>query len=745
MRIVLLILLTTLTLFADIAKVTAMKGKATLVRGNETIEVVVGLKLKEKDVINTQDKTRVQFIFKDKTIVTIGKNALFSIYEYLHDTNEPKNSKVNLGFIKGTFKAITGQIGKMNPNKFKLKTKTATIGIRGTTVLGNQNQVACLKGEIAVSSHGVTRVVPEGMMTSTPLDAPPTPPAPYKAGTMELDEKSQKESEKEKSEEDKEKEEDEKSEEDKEKEDEKEKSEDEKEESEKEEGDKDEAKEESEEETKETKEEDSKEESQEESKESDKKEETKEESTETEEKEATEEKSQEDTAEDDGGGQNKEESASQEEQTKEETTEDETQEQQGSVTEEEQDETPKQESTKQEEQGDTSQPTQNEQETAAEQENVQADTQDAPNNEEVDDQQAVLEGQQQEEQLNEPMQEQTEPQDEPIVQTEPVGAEEASVQTEVETTPLEDQGIEPDVADVPAVESDAVDTSVVGDMGSVEIGDTIPDDMGSMDISEDMGSIDTDFADIIDVATISDTVADTVEDVEDVVEDVEDIVEDVTEIVDDTINQDNTEDLESDITDDDQTSGDSGGDPDPGTTTIDPTTTTPASGDTNLDLDTADTTAEKETVDSIPYMEFGYWTTDINSETARYDTFITGDLTPSVVIENMTGIASYSGTIAAMEGTQSISGTIGLSIDFSNQKLSGDMNLGSGKYKALMNEGGSVNAYGFSTTNFSDNGGTNTVTSGSLNGKFYGPSANAVGGDFTLNGGGVKGVFGAQQ
>ena len=187
MKILLLLLTLSLALFASIGQISSLKGIATVTRGTEVLAGKVGLQLEEKDIVKTQEKSKLQIIFKDGTIVTIGKSSNFNIYDYVYDTKQEAKDKVSFGFLKGSFKSITGKIGKIAPSRFKLKTSTATIGIRGTTVVGNQNAVACTYGKIVVSAYGVTVEVPAGMISQTPPNAPPTQAVPYKNGTIDGD------------------------------------------------------------------------------------------------------------------------------------------------------------------------------------------------------------------------------------------------------------------------------------------------------------------------------------------------------------------------------------------------------------------------------------------------------------------------------------------------------------------------------------------------------------------------------
>jgi hypothetical protein len=155
-KIVLLLLTFNLLLFANVAKIVAMNGEATVLRDNNTITLAVGNELLKDDVIQTKNNTKIQIIFKDETIVTIGKNSEFKINDYIFDeANQQYNA--NLGLVQGTFRTITGKIGKVAPEKFKLNSKSSSIGIRGTQILSNVqiqgDTIFCTEGEIEIVSQ----------------------------------------------------------------------------------------------------------------------------------------------------------------------------------------------------------------------------------------------------------------------------------------------------------------------------------------------------------------------------------------------------------------------------------------------------------------------------------------------------------------------------------------------------------------------------------------------------------------
>jgi len=115
--------------FGWVGEITALKGEANVIRKDQTIPAKIGLKLEKEDSIKTFKNTKMQVIFKDNTVITIGKNSLVKIADYLFD-NENSTAKFKLSH--GIMKTLTGKIGKFAPKRFKIRTKNASIGIRGT-------------------------------------------------------------------------------------------------------------------------------------------------------------------------------------------------------------------------------------------------------------------------------------------------------------------------------------------------------------------------------------------------------------------------------------------------------------------------------------------------------------------------------------------------------------------------------------------------------------------------------------
>ena len=167
-KIILIFILLSSFVYANIAKVTTLVGEVNIHRADKTLKASKGFEILEKDTIKTTAEGRVQLLFTDNTIISVGYNSTFSIDEYVNDANKPP--KASFGLKKGIFKSITGKIGNLNPDRFKLKTKSASIGIRGTTILANigdtEEKIICTDGGIRVENENGFTDVDAGEMTT---------------------------------------------------------------------------------------------------------------------------------------------------------------------------------------------------------------------------------------------------------------------------------------------------------------------------------------------------------------------------------------------------------------------------------------------------------------------------------------------------------------------------------------------------------------------------------------------------
>ena len=97
-----------------------VKGEVLLKRNGGTLPARKGIKLQEKDVIQTIGKSKAQLRFSDNTLVSIGSDSDFNVEEYLYEP-EQNSGTTRFTVAAGAFKMITGRIAKLAPKHFKIK------------------------------------------------------------------------------------------------------------------------------------------------------------------------------------------------------------------------------------------------------------------------------------------------------------------------------------------------------------------------------------------------------------------------------------------------------------------------------------------------------------------------------------------------------------------------------------------------------------------------------------------------
>ncbi len=87
------------------------------------------------DRIVTGPRGRLQILLLDQSTFTIGPNASMVIDSFVYD---PKSGNGRMGatITRGVFRFVSGRISRTNPQGVNIKTPVATIGVRGTTVVG---------------------------------------------------------------------------------------------------------------------------------------------------------------------------------------------------------------------------------------------------------------------------------------------------------------------------------------------------------------------------------------------------------------------------------------------------------------------------------------------------------------------------------------------------------------------------------------------------------------------------------
>lgn len=147
------------------APAATLAGKVAIVRGKVTAVAEDGQKrnlaakapIYVNDTIETAANSQAQILFEDETVYTIGPQSDLKIDQFVYDPEKSVGDLV-VGATKGSFRMITGSIAKKAPERVKVRTPVATIGIRGTYFAGTFNgatlNTLLVGGAIFVENQG---------------------------------------------------------------------------------------------------------------------------------------------------------------------------------------------------------------------------------------------------------------------------------------------------------------------------------------------------------------------------------------------------------------------------------------------------------------------------------------------------------------------------------------------------------------------------------------------------------------
>lgn len=120
---------------AQVGTVSVIEGTANVV-GTDQAErsLSLGSDIMLNDRVSTLASSKLEIKLQDDTVISMGELSEMVIDEYVVNPQEPSSSKGSVKLLKGLFRMITGQVTKLNPDQFRVRTRVATIGIRGCDV-----------------------------------------------------------------------------------------------------------------------------------------------------------------------------------------------------------------------------------------------------------------------------------------------------------------------------------------------------------------------------------------------------------------------------------------------------------------------------------------------------------------------------------------------------------------------------------------------------------------------------------
>jgi hypothetical protein len=118
---------------AEAGRFQFVHGEVSIIRANGSQTAArKGDLVDEGDTIATGALAQAQLVMKDEGLIALRPDSRLRIDSYRFSGKADGSEQGVFGLIKGGFRSITGWIGRANKDNYKVRTPTATIGIRGT-------------------------------------------------------------------------------------------------------------------------------------------------------------------------------------------------------------------------------------------------------------------------------------------------------------------------------------------------------------------------------------------------------------------------------------------------------------------------------------------------------------------------------------------------------------------------------------------------------------------------------------
>ena len=155
-----------------------------------------GDQIYESDMITTEANSSIKLKLNDESQFDLGPEAKLLASKFKYKKNSEEDS-VAVKILKGSFRLVSGLIAKKKPEAMEVETSVATIGIRGTNVVGEASATSATiilmepddtsrKTAIVVSNnYGSVTVDEPGYGTEVQDEfSPPSPPRRMRLQTI---------------------------------------------------------------------------------------------------------------------------------------------------------------------------------------------------------------------------------------------------------------------------------------------------------------------------------------------------------------------------------------------------------------------------------------------------------------------------------------------------------------------------------------------------------------------------------
>lgn len=142
-------------------------GDVAIERGGQRIPAALNTEVRMGDLFQLGARSNAQVRLQDGSILALRPDTTFRINEFQFVAGDETRQRAFFELVKGGVRTVTGAVGRVKRDNYRVVTATSTIGIRGT----HYNLVACVdscrNADGSLAPNGTYGAVTDGRISAT--------------------------------------------------------------------------------------------------------------------------------------------------------------------------------------------------------------------------------------------------------------------------------------------------------------------------------------------------------------------------------------------------------------------------------------------------------------------------------------------------------------------------------------------------------------------------------------------------
>ena len=145
-----------------VGRVLIAAGEVTVSRAGRESPLATGAEILNGDIVATGEASSAQLRFTDQSLVALRAKSRFHVAEFRFTGADDARSSATFALLQGGLRTLTGLIGRGQPERYRMRTPLATVGIRGTAYALVHCRADCEADEGELAPDGTYGLVFEG-------------------------------------------------------------------------------------------------------------------------------------------------------------------------------------------------------------------------------------------------------------------------------------------------------------------------------------------------------------------------------------------------------------------------------------------------------------------------------------------------------------------------------------------------------------------------------------------------------